>query len=220
MQLFLDSADVEEITYGLEYWDIDGVTTNPRHVGRTGKQYLTALEEIAGAVDGTNKPVSVQVNPRLTDWTRIVDEALKLHELSPNFIIKVGASEDGFRAVRALADRNVATNVTLVFTVAQAWHAARAGAAYLSPFIGWKDQFGDQTEDLIANIAVGLDNFGYPTQIIAAAIRNAHQIGDAALAGAHVVTAGADVIRDSFKNPYTTMGEQIFGDAWDETPEA
>jgi transaldolase len=217
MQLFLDTADADEVAYALEAWDIDGITTNPRHVQATGKSYTTVLGDIADLVKGTEKPVSVQVNPRLTDWTRIVDEALKLRELSPNFVIKVGASEDGFRAVRELAERDVRTNVTLVFSVAQAWHAARSGATYVSPFLGWKDQFGDVPDDLIPDIAMMLDNFGYATQIIAAAIRNTHQLGDAAVAGAHIVTAGAAVIRDSFKNPYTTMGEQIFGDAWDAT---
>ena len=220
MQLFLDSANTDEIAYALESWGIDGITTNPRHVGSTGRTYPALLEEIAELVQGTNKSVSVQVNPRLTDWTRIVDEALQLREMSPNFVIKVGAGEDGFRAVRELAAKDVPTNVTLVFSVAQAWHAARAGAMFVSPFIGWKEQYGDDAGELIADIALMLDNFGYDTQIIAAAMRNARQIGIAAVEGAHIVTASASVIRDSFRNPYTTMGEQIFGEAWDAMPEA
>jgi transaldolase len=218
MQLFLDSAIIDEIAYAIESWDIDGVTTNPRLAAAAGKSYSAVLEEIATLVKGSNKSVSVQLNPRLTDWTRIVDEALALRELSPNFVIKVAAGEDGFRAVRALTQKEVPTNVTLVFSVAQAWHAARAGALYVSPFLGWKDQFGDDATDLIPNIAVMLENSGYPTQIIAAAVRNAHQIGDAAVAGAHIVTAGLNVIRDSFQNPYTTMGEKLFGEAWDSLP--
>lgn len=218
MQLFLDSADTEEIGYGLEYWNIDGITTNPRHVGNSGKPYRVVLEEIAGLVRGTSKPVSVQVDPHLRDWTRIVDEAVKLREMSPNFVVKVGAGEDGFRAVQKLSAEEVPVNVTLVFTVTQAWHAARNGAAFVSPFLGWKNQFGDPPDDLVADIAVMLDNFGFSTRIIAAAIRSAREIGDAALAGAHIVTASAAVIRDSFNNPYTTMGEQIFGDAWDSIP--
>lgn len=220
MQMYLDSANTDEIAYALEFWGIDGITTNPRHVGATGKSYLALLEELAELVRGTNTPVSVQVNPRLTDWTRIVDEAVKLREMSPNFVIKVGASEDGFRAVRELAAREVPTNVTLVFTVAQAWHAARSGAMFVSPFVGWKDQYGDDSGELIADIALMLDNAGYSTQIIAAALRNARQIGIAAVEGAHVVTASAAVIRDSYRNPYTTMGEQMFGDAWDAMPES
>ncbi len=218
MQLFLDSALTDEISFALESWDIDGITTNPRHVAASGKPYMAVLEEIAALVKGTNKPVSVQVNPRLNDWTRIVDEALSLRELSPNFVVKIAAGEDGFRAVRALAEKDVPTNVTLVFNVAQAWHAARAGALYVSPFLGWKEQYGDAAADLIPNIAVMLDNFGYPTQIIAAAVRNTQQMSEAAVAGAHIVTAGLSVIRDSFQSPYTTMGEKLFGDAWDSFP--
>lgn len=217
MQLFLDSADTDEIGYALEYWNIDGITTNPRHVQAAGKPYARLLAEIAELVRGTHKPVSVQVDPRLSDWTRIVEEALKLREISPNFVVKIAAGEDGFRAVHELAAREVPVNVTLVFSVAQAWHAARNGAAYVSPFLGWKDQFGDAHDDLIADTSVMLDNFGYPTQIIAAAVRSSRQIGDAALAGAHIVTAGATVIRDSFNNPYSTMGVRIFGEAWDAT---
>jgi transaldolase len=218
MQLFLDSADTEEIGYALEYWNIDGITTNPRHVGNSGKPYSVVLDEIGDLVQGTNKPVSVQVDPHLTDWTRIVDEAMKLREMSPNFVIKVGAGEDGFRAVQKLSSEDVPVNVTLVFTVTQAWHAARSGAAFVSPFLGWKNQFGDAPDDLIADTAVMLDNFGYSTQIIAAAIRSTRDIGDASLAGAHIVTASATVIRDSFNNPYTTMGVKIFGEAWDAIP--
>ena len=218
MQLFLDSALTDEISFALESWDIDGITTNPKHVAASGKPYLAVLEEIAALVKGTNKPVSVQVNPRLSDWTRIVDEALALREMSPNFVVKIAAGEDGFRAVRTLAAKEVPTNVTLVFNVAQAWHAARAGALYVSPFLGWKEQYGDAAADLIPNIAVMLDNFGYPTQIIAAAVRNTQQIGEAAVAGAHIVTAGLSVIRDSFQSPYTTMGERVFGEAWDSLP--
>jgi transaldolase len=218
MQLFLDSAIADEIAYAIESWDIDGITTNPRLAAAAGKSYATVLEEIGALVKGTNKPVSVQVNPKLADWTRIVDEALKLREVSPNFVIKIAAGEDGYRAVRALTQKEVPTNVTLVFSVAQAWHAARAGALYVSPFLGWKDQHGDDATDLIPNIAVMLENSGYPTQIVAAAVRNAHQIGDAAVAGAHIVTAGLSVIRDSLQHPYTTMGEKLFGEAWDSLP--
>lgn len=218
MQLFLDSAITDEIAYALESLSIDGITTNPRHVASAGKPYKEVLQEIAELVQGTNKPVSVQVNPRLSDWQRIVDEALELRGMSPNFVVKIAAGEDGFRAVRALAEQEVPTNVTLIFTVAQAWHAARAGALYVSPFLGWKEQYGDPAADLIPNIAVMLDNYGYPTEIIAAAVRSSNQIGEAAVAGAHVVTAGLGVIRDSLQSPYTTMGEKIFGEAWDQFP--
>ncbi|HTK78451.1 MAG TPA: transaldolase family protein [Gemmataceae bacterium] len=218
MQLFLDSAITDEIRHALEIWDVDGFTTNPRHVQASGKPLRRLLDEIAGLVAGTDKPVSVEVNPRLTDWRQIVDEALSLAAISPNFVVKVGASESGLRAVRELAGRGVRTNVTLVFSAAQAWHAARTGANYVSPFLGWKEAHGDECRTLLPEIMSLLRNYGYKTRVIAAALRNARQIGEAAIAGAHCATAGFTVIQDSFRHPFTTMGEDLFGAAWDATP--
>jgi len=217
MKLFLDSAQTGEIRHALEFWNIDGLTTNPRHIKNSGKPFLDVLEEIASLFDGTDKPVSVEVNPHLNDAQAIVEEGIRLATLSPNFVIKVAASETGFQAVRALTAQGVRTNVTLVFSLAQAWHAARSGATYVSPFLAWKDAHGDDPSMLVSQIARMLDLSNYTTKIIAAAIRNTRQIGDAALAGAHCVTAGFDVYKESFRNPYTDMGNAIFGAAWDET---
>lgn len=219
MKLFLDSAKIDEIKHALEMWDMDGITTNPRHVQTAGKPFRRTLEEIAAVVKGTDKPVSVEVNPHLSDWRAIVEEGMSLAGMSPNFVIKVGASEQGFRAVRELAKRGVRTNVTLVFSVAQAWHAARVGADYVSPFVGWKEQHGEDTTDFVPETLAMLENFGYRTQIILAAVRNARQIAVAAAAGAHCATAGFAVWQDSFRNPFTTMGEGIFQAAWDATPD-
>jgi len=183
-----------------------------------GKPFRVVIEEIAELVAGTDKPVSVEVDPHLTDWEKIVEQAKELASVSPNFVIKVGASEAGFKAIRELSRQGVRTNATLIFTPAQAWQAARAGAEFISPFLGWKEQYGDEVFELISEIRAILDNFDYPQQIIAAAIRNARQIGDAAMAGAHCVTARYSVYEDSFRNPYTTMGENLFQQAWDATP--
>src|SRR6476469_622762 len=199
MKLFLDSAKTDEIQHALAMWDLDGITTNPRHVCDSGKPFLRVIDEIAELVGGTSKPVSVEVNPHLTDWKQIVAEGLALSKRSPNFVVKVGASEGGFKA-------------TLIFSVAQAWHAARAGAAYISPFLGWKEQHGDAACDLIREVRTMLDNFSYKSEIIAAAIRNSRQLSDAAVAGAHCSTAALAVYQDSFRNPYTNMGEEIFQD--------
>jgi transaldolase len=217
MKLFLDSAQTDEIRFALETWNIDGLTTNPRHIKNSGKPFRRVLDEIAALFDGTSKPVSVEVNPHLAETRAIVDEGLRLARISPNFVIKVGASEAGFRAVRSLAEQSVRTNVTLVFSLAQAWHAARSGATYVSPFLAWKDAHGDDPSALVAQIARMLDLHNYTTEIIAAAIRNARQLGEAALAGAHCVTAGFEVYKESFRNPYTDMGNALFGAAWDET---
>ncbi|MEQ8788775.1 MAG: transaldolase family protein [Pirellulaceae bacterium] len=219
MKLFLDSAKTDEIERALELWDVDGLTTNPKHVQASGKPLRRVIGEIAEMFRGTEKPISVEVNPHITDWREIVAQGVELSGLSPNFVIKVGASENGFKAIRELTARGIRVNATLIFSVAQAWHAARAGAAYISPFLGWKEQFGDAPDTLISEVRTMLDNFGYRAEIIAAAIRNGRQLGDAATAGAHCVTAGLAVYQDSFNNPYTNMGEAIFQNAWDATPE-
>ena len=218
MKLFLDSAKTDEIRHALAMWDVDGVTTNPRHVMSSGKPFRTVIGEIAELFAGTDKPISVEVNPHLTDWQEIVAEGRALAALSPNFVIKVGASESGFKAIRELTGHGIRVNATLIFSTAQAWHAARAGAAYISPFLGWKEQYGDDACTLIGEVNTMLKNFGYQSQIIAAAIRNSRQIAEAAIAGAHCATAGLAVYQDSFGNPYTNLGESIFQNAWDATP--
>lgn len=218
MKLFLDSAEVDEISEGLAHWDIDGVTTNPKHIAAAGKPRLSVLKEIAELVAETDKPVSVEIDPHIQQWQPMVAAGLKLAEMSPTFVIKIGASEEGFRAVRELAVEGIRTNVTLVFSVAQAWHAARSGASFVSPFIGWKEQHGDDGLELIGHVAQMLAVHNYPTEIIAAAVRSTRQIGLAALAGAHCVTAAGAVVRDSFTSPYTDMGHELFGRAWDATP--
>ncbi|NLS90838.1 MAG: transaldolase [Planctomycetaceae bacterium] len=219
MKMFLDSAKTDEIRYALDLWDIDGITTNPKHVKDSGKPFRTVIEEIAGLFDGTTKEVSVEVDPNLADWEKMVDQGLELSKISPNFVIKVGVSEQGFKAIRELTNRGVRVNATLIFSVAQAWQAARAGAAFVSPFVGWKEQYGDPVESLIPEVAVMLENYDYRAEIIAAAVRNSRHIAEAALAGAHCITAGMAVYQDSFRNPYTTMGEQLFQNAWNATPE-
>ena len=218
MKLFLDSAKTDEIQHALELWDVDGLTTNPRHVQASGKPFRQVIGEIAELFAGTDKPVSVEVNPHLTDWRQIVAAGIELSKLSPNFVIKVGVSEDGCKAIRELSAQGVRVNATLIFSTAQAWHAARAGAAFVSPFLGWKEQYGDAADALIRDVRTMLDKHGYKAEIIAAAIRNACQLADVALAGAHCVTAALAVYQDSFRNPYTNMGEEIFRKAWDATP--
>lgn len=219
MKMFLDSAKTDEIRHALDLWDVDGLTTNPRHVKDSGKPFRTVIEEIAELFAGTDKPVSVEVDPNLTDWEQIVDQGLELSKISSNFVIKVGVSEQGFKAIRELSHQGVRVNATLIFSVSQAWQAARAGAAFVSPFIAWKEQHGDPAGSLIPDVAVMLENYEYPAEIIAAAIRNSRQIADAALAGAHCVTAAKAVYQDSFRNPYTVMGEEMFQAAWNATPE-
>jgi len=218
MKFFLDSAKVDEIRYARDMWSIDGVTSNPRHVRNSGKPFLVAIHEIAELFHGTEKTVSVEVNPHHTTADAMVEEGLKLAALSPNFVIKIPATEAGFKALWTLKDKGIRVNLTLVFSAAQALQAARLGATFVSPFIGWKESNGEEVSHMVAEIVRIYRNYDFKTQVLVAAVRNARQIVEAALAGAHIVTAGFDVYKDSFDHPYTAKGLKLFADNWDATP--
>ena len=132
MKFFLDSAKTDEIQYALDMWDIDGVTTNPRHVLVSGKPFLKVIAEIGEIFAGTDKPISVEVNPHLDDWTEMVKEGKTLAAMSPNFVIKLPCTEPGFKAVYELAADGIQSNLTLAFSAAQALQAMRMGAAWSS----------------------------------------------------------------------------------------
>ncbi|MCX6028705.1 MAG: transaldolase [Chloroflexi bacterium] len=217
MKFFLDSAHVNEIAYALEMWNLDGVTTNPRHVQASGKPFMQVIQEIAKLFDGTDKPISVEVNPHHTDWKLMVAEGEKLAAMCPNFVIKLPAIEPGFKAVAALADKGIRSNLTLVFSTSQALQAMRMGAAFVSPFIGWKEANGEESVRFIQEIAAIRDNYGFETEIIVAAVRNGRQIAESAIAGADIVTAGLAVFKDSFDHPYTHDGLVKFCNFWDQT---
>jgi transaldolase len=218
MKFFLDSAIVEQIEYALEYWDIDGITTNPRHVQTSGKPFLTVIREIAKLVAGTEKTVSVEVNPHFTQFDEIVAEGEKLAAISPNFVIKLQAQEASWKAIPYLAKKGIRTNLTLVFSASQALQAMRMGAYFVSPFIGWKESNGEETRSFIEDCVAIRDNFGYETQIIVAAVRTGHQLADAAVVGADIVTASVDVFKEAFEHPYTQDGIRRFTGFWDKTP--
>jgi len=218
MKFFIDSAKIDEISYALEMWDIDGVTSNPRHVRNSGKPFLQAVKDIAALFEGTDKPISVEVNPHHEVADAMVTEALRLADMSPNFVIKLPATEAGFRALWTLNEKGVRVNLTLVFSAAQAIQAARLGATFVSPFIGWKEANGEEVREFITDIMQIYQNYDFQTEVIVAAVRNARQIVEAGLTGAHIVTAGFDVYKDAFDHPYTHVGLKRFADSWDATP--
>ena len=217
MKFFLDSAMVDEIEYALSAFNIDGVTTNPRHVQVSGKPFLTVVREIAKLVDGTDKTVSVEVNPHFMTYEEIVPEAEKLAAISPNFVIKIQCMESAFRAIEALAKQEIRVNCTLIFSAMQALQAMRSGAYYVSPFIGWKEANAEETRGLIDDIVTIRDNYDFSTEVIVAAVRNARQIIDAAIVSADIVTASLVVYQDGFHHPYTQEGIQKFSSFWDQT---
>lgn len=218
MKFFLDSAKIDEIRYARDMWDIDGVTSNPRHVLNSGRPFLKVISEIAELFAGTDKPVSVEVNPHHTEADAMVAEALRLSAMSRNFVIKLPAIEAGYKALWTLAGKGVPVNLTLVFSATQALQAARLGARFVSPFVGWKEANGEEISQLVQEISQIYRNYDYKTEIIVAAVRNGRHIAEAAMAGAHIATAGFDVFKDAFDHPYTHMGLKRFSDAWDKTP--
>jgi transaldolase len=217
MKFFLDSALINEIEYALDMWHIDGVTTNPRHVQVSGKPFMTAIKEIGQVFAGTNKTVSVEVNPHHDTHQAMVEEGLKLASLSPNFVIKLPATQAGFKAVALLKEQGIRSNLTLAFSAAQALQAMRMGAYYVSPFAGWKESNGEETVSMVQEIVAIRENYGFETEVLVAALRNARQIVDAAVAGANIVTAGYAVYEAAFEHPYTDFGLAKFQSFWDQT---
>lgn len=217
MKFFLDSAKVDEIAYALDAFDIDGVTTNPRHVQAAGKSFLTTIREIAALVEGTDKPVSVEVNPHIMETEAMVAEARKLAAISPNFVVKLQCVEPAFKAIRILRKEGIRVNCTLIFSAIQALQAMRSGACFVSPFIGWKEANAEETRNFIEEVVTIRDNYDFESEIIVAAVRNARQIVDAAVLGADIVTAGLAVYQAGFDHPYTRDGIQKFSSFWDLT---
>ena len=217
MKLFLDSAIEDEVRYALDMFDIDGVTTNPRHVQVSGKPFMTVIRNIARLVEGTEKTVSVEVNPHYLTYEEMLKEGEKLAGISPNFVIKLQCIEPAFKVVRTLARKNIRSNVTLVFSAAQALQAMRSGAYYVSPFIGWKESNGEEVRSFVEDVVAIRDNYGFSTEIIVAAVRNGRQIVDSAVAGADIVTAGLAVYQEAFDHPYTHEGIKRFAAFWDQS---
>ncbi len=218
MKFFLDSAKIDEVRYARDMWNIDGVTSNPRHVRNSGKPFLKVIEEIAHEFEGTDKTISVEVNPHHTTPEEMVEEAIRLAAMSKNFVIKIPATEAGFKALWMLNQKKIRVNLTLVFSAAQALQAARLGATYASVFIGWKEANGEEVSHMVREIVQMYRNYTFKTEVLVAAVRNARQIVEAGLVGADIVTAGLDVYKDAFDHPYTAKGLNLFASNWDATP--
>ncbi|MGL6065412.1 MAG: transaldolase family protein [Fusobacteriaceae bacterium] len=223
MKYFLDSAKLDEIEYAYENYRIDGVTTNPRHIMLSGKPFLKVIEDLACWVKEKNIvgyekfPISVEINPNLSKWEEMVEEGKKIAAYSSNFIIKIPCIEQGIIAARKLEEKGIRTNVTLVFSASQALPVGKLGAKFVSPFVGWKENSGEDTAQYIQDIIDIYSNYDFETEIIVAALRNGKQIADAAKAGADIVTCGLDVYKASFEHPFTEYGLGVFRKAWDET---
>ena len=225
MKYFLDSAKIDEIREAYDTFGIDGVTTNPNHIMNSGKPFFTVIGELAEfvkekGIEGWDKfPISVEINPHLDDADEMVAMGSKIAAMCPNFVIKIPCTMAGITAARRLEEKGVRTNLTLVFSAAQALIAAKNHSLFVSPFIGWKENSGEDCVDYIQDIVDIYTNYGFlgETQIICAAVRTGKQFVDCAVAGADIVTAGLQVYKDSFYHPFTDYGLDKFCAAWDKT---
>ncbi len=225
MKYFLDSAKIDEIKEAYTTFGIDGVTTNPNHIMNSGKPFFTVIGELAEFVkendmEGWDKfPISVEINPHLDDADEMIAMGEKIAAMCPNFCIKIPCTQAGITAARALEKKGVRTNLTLVFSASQALIAAKNNSLFVSPFIGWKENSGEDCKQYIQDIVTIYKNYGFygKTQIICAAVRTGKQFVDCAVAGADIVTAGLQVYKDSFYHPFTDYGLEKFQSAWDKT---
>ena len=225
MKYFLDSAKFDEIKEAYTTFGIDGVTTNPNHIMNSGKPFFTVIGELAefvkeNGIEGWDKfPISVEINPHLDDADEMVAMGEKIAAMCPNFCIKIPCTQAGISAARKLEKKGVRTNLTLVFSASQALIAAKNDSLFVSPFIGWKENSGEDCKQYIQDIVTIYKNYGFygKTQIICAAVRTGKQFVDCAVAGADIVTAGLQVYKDSFYHPFTDYGLEKFQSAWDKT---
>ncbi len=212
MQFFLDTADIQEIATGLEWGMVDGVTSNPSLIAKQGKPYLRTVQEIAKLVPG---PVSGEV--LATDLQGMLDQGHRLADLADNVVVKVPLGVPGLQAVRKLKEDGIHCNVTLCFSAAQALLAAKAGAAYISPFIGRLDDVGVHGMQLIDHIVTMYRNYDFETQVLVASIRHPMHVVEAAEIGADVATMPFKVMEQLYHHPLTDVGLERFLADWKKT---
>jgi transaldolase len=216
MKFFVDTADINEIRELASTGLLDGVTTNPSLIMKSGRNFLEVIKEICDLVDGD---VSAEVVA--LDYEGMMEEANKLKKIAKNVVIKLPLTMDGLKACKALTDKGTKVNVTLCFSANQAILAAKAGATYISPFVGRLDDIGQDGMELISDICQIYSNYPeFKTQVLVASIRNPIHLLDSARLGAHVATLPPSVIRQLFKHPLTDQGIEVFMADWEKTKQS
>lgn len=211
MKIFADTANVEDIKRINELGIIDGVTTNPTLVAREGKDWESVEKQICEIVDG---PVSAEVTA--SEATAMVEQARELSKWADNIVVKIPMTAEGLKAVKVLSQEGIKTNITLVFSAMQGLLAAKAGATYVSPFLGRLDDIGADGVELVQKLRQIFDNYGYQTEIIAASIRNYQHVEQVALAGCDIATIPAKILVKLWKHPLTDQGLAAFERDWAE----
>jgi len=213
MKIFIDTANLEQIKEVNSWGVLDGVTTNPTLVAKEGCDFKKRIEDICNVVDG---PISAEAVSM--DAEGMVREARELSKMHRNVIVKIPMTAEGLKAVKVLSKEGIRTNVTLVFSPNQALLAAKAGATYVSPFVGRLDDISHTGMDLVKDIVTILRNYDFKTQVIAASIRHPVHVTEAALAGAHVATVPYDVLKKMLKHNLTDEGIRKFLADWEKVP--
>jgi transaldolase len=213
MKFFIDTANIQEIKKAWELGVIDGVTTNPSLISKEGKEPIALLKEICNIVNG---PVSAEaVSLKADEMVREAESLAKIHE---NIVIKIPMTEDGLRAVKQLSGMGIKTNVTLVFSPSQALLAAKAGATYVSPFVGRLDDISHFGMGVVSEIIEIYENYMFNTEVIVASVRNPLHVVEAAKIGAHIATIPYSVIIQLLKHPLTDIGIERFLKDWEKVP--
>ena len=213
MKFFIDTADVKEIREAHELGVVDGVTTNPSLIAKSGRKFKDVIKEITKIVDG---PISAEVVS--LDHDGMIKEARDLVKIHPNIVIKVPMTPEGLKATKALHAEGVRVNVTLIFSPMQALLAAKAGAAYVSPFVGRLDDISQDGMGIIEEIRTIFDNYGYTAEIIVASVRNPVHVLNSALIGADIATIPFSVMMQLAKHPLTDAGIKKFLEDWEKVP--
>jgi len=215
MKLFIDSAEVDKIREAWEWGIIDGVTTNPSHVAKTGRKHLEVYREICDIVDG---PISLETITLTAK--EMVPEGRALAKIHKNVVVKVPITKEGLKAVKEFTAEGIKTNVTVTFSPLQAMLAAKCGATYISPFVGRLDAIGQFGMEVVRQIKTIYTNYGFKTQVLTAAVRHPTHVLEAALAGSDVCTMAFDVLEQLYQHPLTDIGIDIFLKDWAKVPKA
>lgn len=215
MKFFIDSADIAEIKEAISLGLCDGVTTNPSLVAKTGRPFQSVIEDVLELVDG---PVSLEVTA--LDYATMMTQARKLRAFGDQVVVKLPLTRDGLKACRTCFDEGIATNVTLCFSPSQALIAAKAGATYISPFVGRLDDVSSDGMRLVEDIVRIYDNYEMETQVLAASLRHPQHVVESALSGAHVGTMPLSVMNQLFNHPLTEIGLARFMEDWKKVPQS
>jgi transaldolase len=209
VKIFIDSADIEEIRESASWGIIDGCTTNPSLIAKSGRKFETVLADICEVIDG---PISAEVVS--TEADAMVEEGRRLAGLHPNIVVKCPMVPEGLKATSRLADEGIRVNVTLIFQPAQGLLAAKAGAAFISPFVGRIDDIGEDGMSMVATLVQALSNYDYPTEVLVASVRGPNHFVQAAAMGADVATCPFKTVEQLMKHPLTDKGLDAFLADW------